>query len=230
MASVYTTSWDSLSFSLCAVYSSKNEKKNKETRSSGERQGQPGVSWRFITAMYTRPEGAYIAFKKREKKKKYHQPASCIFIRGDIFTATPIQAHDAQRCVCENAQSGAPLANREEEKEEESSARRRRPALVQVGSGTIHFSNSHNAFLWARRIYLRVPTYETIVLRQTFPETRGVCCSCTLQHPGALNRHTYVRRYPTVLGIEGWFFEWIRWKKRRCFPNIAERWNRKKTI
>lgn len=105
--------------------------------------------------------------KRERKRKKYHQLASdCIFIRGDIFTVAPVHAHDARGCVskmhspvssaphraalrCESRLAARVEKRRKKKKKVPRASEATDAALVQLGSGTIHFSNSHNAFLWA---------------------------------------------------------------------------------
>lgn len=81
----------------------------------------------FITATYTRPEGVQRLKKKKKegrKRKNTINPASnCIFIRGDIFTATPVQAREMRRDVLRGCTVRRAVRS-EEEEEEESSARR----------------------------------------------------------------------------------------------------------
>lgn len=65
--------------------------------------------------------------------------------------------------------------------------------------------------------YVYLPTYEDHCPAANFPgNSRRLRCSCTLQHSGALKRHTYIRRHPDGTRDRGMvFFTQMRLKKKK---------------
>lgn len=137
--------------------------------------------------VYAARRRARIAFEKKKKeegrKRKKIPSANCIFIRGDIFTATLPRAGDARREMCfEDAPSGEEV---EEEDEEEESSDRRSSKLA----AERYTSQTRIMLFYERAAYL--PTYQPYTC--TYPpyrrplscgklsrRLRRVRCSCSI--------------------------------------------------
>lgn len=142
---------DYLSLSL----SLKMRKKEKRKKNGGE---QPGVSWRFITATYIRGQKERVLKKiKRERGRKNSGARLYIYSRWRFYRdALSIRTHEDARGASSRMHRRTPFAMRVGKREESSGHSSKLPAE------TIHFSNSHNAFLCGVPTYL--PTYIPICL------------------------------------------------------------------